>query len=331
MSNTLRVGVIGCGGMGALLGRHCAALENASVTGVYDPDGEAAGKVAQELGARVYSSHKKLLAGGVDAVIVAPPNDLHAPMTIEAAGRGKHVFCEKPMAMSVADCDAMIRAADAAGIKLMVGQVLRLFPVFWKSRQIVASGELGAPFLMSVVGLGGIDGLAHGWRATVKHSGGVLYEIHVHELDFMRHVMGEAKSVYASTGHFTPSKVEFEDVAVVHIRYRSGGIGILHCGTSSSIGRNGMMIQCSEGTLTNGGFGGPIQYARFGEQITTIEASGIQKEDPYREELRSWVDSITTGAPMVFDGRDGRAAVELAEAAYRSADTGRVVRLPLKG
>lgn len=330
MATTLKVGLIGCGGMGASLARQCNSLENADVTDVYDPDSAAAEKIAQELGAKVHTSHEQLLSGDVDAVIIAPPNDLHAPMTIEAAKRGKHVFCEKPMAMSVADCDAMIEAADAAGIKLMVGQVLRLIDVFWKTHQIAASGELGTPFAMSVVRLSGIDTLARGWRATIKQSGGILYEVHVHELDFMRHVMGEAKSVYASTGHFTPAKVEFEDVAVVHIRYESGGIGILHCGTSSSIGRNGMMVQCSEGTVTNGGFGGPIQYARFGEEITTIEPSDIQKEDPYREEVRSWVDAITRGTPMVFDGRDGRAAIELVEAAYLSASTGRVVELPLR-
>lgn len=330
MGGKLRVGLVGCGGMGTALARHCNSLEDAVVTGVYDPDASAAARVAEEFGAKVYSSCSRLLRGAVDAVIVATPNDLHAPITIEAARRGKHVFCEKPMAMSVADCDAMIEAAEEAGIKLMVGQVLRLFPVFWKTREIAVSGEIGSPFLISVVRLGPIHGLARGWRATKKHSGGVLFEIHVHELDFMRWVMGEAESVYASTGHFTPAQIEFEDTAVVHIRYKSGGIGILHCGTSSAMNRNAMMVQCSEGTLTNGGFGGPIEYARFGEQPRVIEQREIQKEEPYHEEVRSWVDAITKDTPMVFDGHDGRAAIELVEAAYRSAASGKPVRLPLR-
>ena len=327
----LKVGLIGCGGMGMNLARHCHLLDESKISAVFDIDPAASSRAAQEFGAKEYGSYRRLLDGDVDAVIVATPNDSHAKITIDAAQRGKHVFCEKPMALKLADCRAMIRAADEAGVKLMVGQVLRLFPVFWQTKQIVASGKLGEPFAMSVTRLGGPDALAKGWRATKKQSGGYLYEINVHEIDFMRHVMGEAKSVYASVGHFTDSPVEFEDVAFVQIRYAGGGIGTLHCGGSSSIGKCEMMVQCKKGTLVNGGFGGPVRYARFGEEPVTIEASQIQKEDPYREEVRSWVEAVTKDAPMLFDGRDGAAAIEIVDAAYRSARTGRAVSLPLYG
>lgn len=328
--SVLRVGLIGCGGMGMHLARQCNTLDNARITAVYDPNTEAALKAAEEFGAIRMRSHLHLVESSeVDGVIIASPNDLHARQTIDAARHGKHVFCEKPMALKVRDCKAMVEAADAAGVKLMVGQVLRLIPIFWKSHQIVASGDLGRPFAMSVTRLSGPDSLSRGWRATKKHAGGVLYEVHVHELDFMRHIMGEAKSVYASVGHFTEAAVEYEDVAFVQIRYVNGGIGTLHCGNSSSIGTYGMMIQCENGTLTNGGFSGGIRYCRFREEPIVIEASEIQKEEPYREEVRSWIDSITKGSPIEFDGRDGMAAIELVEAAYKSARTGRVVHLPL--
>jgi len=316
--------------MGMHLARQCNALDNAKITAVYDPNTEAACKAAEEFGAVRMRSYLRLVdSSEVDGVIIASPNNLHARQTIDAARRGKHVFCEKPMALNVRDCKAMVEAADAAGVKLMVGQVLRLIPIFWKSRQIVASGELGKPFAMSVTRLGGPDSLSKGWRATKKQAGGVLYEVHVHELDFMRHIMGEAESVYANMGHFTEAAVEYEDVAFVQIKYVNGGIGTLHCGTSSSIGTYEMMIQCEKGTLINGGFRGGIRYCRFREEPTVIETSEIQKEEPYHEEVRSWVDSITKGTPMVFDGRDGMAAIELVEAAYKSARTGRAIRLPL--
>ncbi|MGC8861646.1 MAG: Gfo/Idh/MocA family protein [Armatimonadota bacterium] len=329
MARVLKVGLVGCGGMGMNLARHCHSLDDSRISGVYDVDPAASSKAAQEFGAKKFGSYKRLLDSKVDAVIVATPNDSHARITIDAARRGKHVFCEKPMALRFSDCRAMLSAADEAGIKLMVGQVLRLVPVYWQTKRIVASGELGAPFAISVTRLGGPNALAHGWRATKKQSGGYLYEINVHEIDFMRHVMGEAKSVFTSMGHFTDSPVEFEDVAFVQIRFTSGGIGTLHCGGSSSISKCEMMVQCEKGTVTNGGFGGPIKYARFGEEVVTVEASDIQKEDSYREEVRSWVEAITRGTPMVFDGRDGAAAIEIVDAAYRSARTGRPVSLPL--
>lgn len=327
----LKVGIVGCGGMGIGLGRLCHALEDAKVTAVTDANQEAADALGAELGAQAYASHTDLIAGDVDAIIIATPNHLHAPITIEAAAKRKHVFCEKPMALSVVDCDAMIGACEKAGVKLMVGQVLRLIPVFWQTHKVVASGDLGAPFAMMVTRLSGPDSLTgQPWRVSREQSGGILYEVHVHELDFMRHVMGEAKSVYASVGHFTGSKLEYEDTAFVQVTYASGGVGVLHCGTSSSFGKYEMMVQCGKGTLVNGGFGGPIRYSLFGDEPTVMEASEIQERNGYQEELRSWVESITRGTPMVFDGYDGRAAIELAEAAYRSAAAGKPVKLPLK-
>jgi predicted dehydrogenase len=323
----LRVGLIGCGGMGMNLARHCHSLDDSRITAVYDIDEGAKQRAAQEFEARAYSSLRRLINSDIDAVIVATPNDSHAPITIAAARAGKHVFCEKPMALKVSHCRAMINAAQEAGVKLMVGHVLRLIPVFWKTKQIIDSGILGEPFAISVTRLGGPDSLAPGWRRTLKHSGGYLYEINVHELDYMRYVMGEADTVFASTGHFTDSPVEFEDVAFVQIRYKNSGIGTLHCGGSSSIKKYEMTIQCKQGTVANGGFGGPIQYARFGEEPVVIQASEIHKEDPYREEIRSWVDAILSYAPMPFDGYDGLAAVQLAEAAYKSARSNRPVSL----
>ncbi|MGQ9456476.1 MAG: Gfo/Idh/MocA family protein [Armatimonadota bacterium] len=216
----LRVGVVGRGSMGLRLARNCNELEDAEVEAVYDIDEGSASRAASEFGARVCNSYQELIGSNVDAVIVATPNDFHAPISTAAAQAGKHVFCEKPMALTVADCRAIIEAAEKANVKLMVGHVLRLIPVFWKTKQIVDSGVLGNPFVISVTRLGGPDTLASGWRATVKHSGGYLYEINVHELDYMRHIMGDAEMVFASTGHFTQALVEFEDVAFVHIRYK---------------------------------------------------------------------------------------------------------------
>lgn len=327
--SVLRVGLAGCGAMGMRLARHCHSLDGAEIAAVYDPFFESVRKAVHEFDAVRARSYGGLLNSDIDAVIIATPNDLHAKYTIEAARAGKHIYCEKPMALRLRDCKEMIEAADEAGVKLMVGHVLRLIHVFWKSHKIVSSGEIGKPFAMSVTRLGGPDGLSQGWRASRKQAGGVLYEVHVHELDFMRHVMGEAKSVYASMGHFTRSAVEYEDLAFVHIKYANGGIGTLHCGVSSSIGAYNMMIQCDNGTLVNSGFGGPIRYSKFGNEPRVIEVSEIEKEDAYHEEIRSWVDAITKGTPMVFDGRDGMAAVEIVEAAYKSARRGRTVKLPL--
>lgn len=323
-----KVGLAGCGGMGANLARRCNTLNNAAITAVCDTNEELARAVGEELGTgAVFTDYEKMLESDIDGVIIATPNSLHARMAIEAAARKKHVFCEKPMALSLADCRAMVTAANKARVKLVVGQVLRLMGGYWKAAQIVHSGELGRPFAVSVVRIGKPAGLKADWRVTKQFGGGILFEVSVHELDFMRHIMGEAESVYSTMGHFTSSHVEYEDYAAVHLRFRNGGTGILQSGTSAFAPQRSTVIQCERGTMS---VGSGVSFTRENGEETVIEAAQIEKEDPIREEVRGWVDWITKRTPPVVYWKDGMAAVELAEAAYRSAASGRVVRLPLR-
>ncbi|MCC6484276.1 MAG: Gfo/Idh/MocA family oxidoreductase [Armatimonadetes bacterium] len=356
----LKVGLIGAGGMGQHLAVQCDSLEEAQLVAAADPSEEALQRLASKVGesrivqtagadqtqvgagtevssedtaaagsdVRRYADYNDLLASDVDGVIIAAPNNLHADIAVAAANKGKHIFCEKPMALGIAECDRMLEAAEKAGVTLMVGQVLRLIPVFWQSHKIATGGDIGKPFAINITRLSSWW-FGPGWRSQKAKSGGVVYEVHVHELDFMRHVLGEAESVYASMGHFTAAGVDYEDTAFIQIRFRNGGIGSLHCGISSSVNQYGMTIQCTEGTLVNEGFGKRLQYARFGESHQVIEPEMITLEEPYRAELGSWAQHILHAEPMVFDASDGRAAIELAEAAYRSAQSGSAVPLPL--
>ncbi len=188
-------------------------------------------------------------------------------------------------------------------------------------------GELGKPFAISMVRIGKPAGLKADWRVTKQYAGGILFEVNVHELDFMRHIMGEAASVYATMGHFTSSHVEYEDYAATHVKFRNGGIGLLQSGTSAFAPQRSTVILCERGTVSVGS--GVSYTAEDGEQ-TVIEAAQIEKEDAIREEVRGWVDWITRRTPPVVYWKDGMAAVELAEAAYRAAASGKVVKLPLR-
>ena len=163
----LRLGLIGAGGMGMSLARAAKAREDTCFVGVADPMAEAAQKAVDELGGTAFTNYQDLLAcADLDAVIVAPPNTAHREVAIAAVEAGKQVFCEKPMAMNVAECDAMIAAAQRAGVKLMVGQVLRLIPGFAKARELALSGELGRPVAVAIErsGLWGFHG--NGWRSS---------------------------------------------------------------------------------------------------------------------------------------------------------------------
>ena len=117
----------------------------------------------------------------IDLVDIVTPGDSHAEIAIAAAQAGKHVFCEKPMAVNVADCEAMIQAAGQAGVTLMVGQVLRFLQPFLKVRELVDSGAIGRPISAEVTRIGGGDSAwTVPWRARLEQSGGLLLEINAH-------------------------------------------------------------------------------------------------------------------------------------------------------
>lgn len=325
----LRFGVIGIGGMAAALAQRLQQFEDAVVVAASDtnPERKAA---ADELNASFYTDYEEMLRKEtIDAVVIGTPCGLHLEPTLMAAQAGKHIFLEKPMEISVERCDRMNRAAEEAGVKLMVGQVLRLFPLFQKSLDIIASGEIGKPKAIAVTRAGYATVFHSGWRVKRELAGGMLLETNVHELDYMRTVMGEPKQVYARMFNML-GKMEYEDVAYLIIDFENGGIGDLEASLSAAVGEYRVHIICEGGAIAHGGFGGNLRWARLGEKETVVSAEEAQQEygDPYARELRSFVDWVLHDKPPLFTGWDGRQAVAMCEAAYLSQERGVPVAVP---
>jgi predicted dehydrogenase len=216
-----------------------------------DPLTEARQQAAQAYGAVEFADYGDLLSRrDIQAVVVATPSHLHREITVCAAEAGKHVFCEKPMALSVADCDAMIETAGRAGVKLMVGHVLRLMFPWWRIKELARESELGTPFCVSIRRAHRWTG--GGWRAQRELSGGPLFEVSVHELDFMRHLCGEVAQVSAYGGRFVRQDADYYDTYVINLRFRSGALGQLHGGTTTAGHFYDGRIVCPRGTLSFG-------------------------------------------------------------------------------
>jgi len=234
----LRFGVIGIGGMAEHLAKLLQQFEDAVVVAAADTNPERKG-AADALNAVFYTDYEQMLQKeALDAVVIGTPCGLHLEPTLAAAQAGKHIFLEKPMEISVERCDRMNSAAQEAGVKLMVGQVLRLFPLFQKSLDIIASGEIGKPKAIAVTRAGYATVFHSGWRVKRELAGGMLLETNVHELDYMRTVMGEPKQVYARMFNLL-GKMEYEDVAYLIIDFENGGIGDLE----ASLG-GGWRVSC---------------------------------------------------------------------------------------
>jgi predicted dehydrogenase len=330
--------------MGTGLAKACNELDSAEVVAIADVRQEALDKAGKELleaaakqGKQIrptaYLNYEEMLAKEkLQAAIVASPGFLHRGMVEKAAAAKLHVFCEKPMALTVPDCNTMIAACKKNGVKLMIGQVCRYHGVHSKVRQLIHSGEFGKPICMIVRRLGGGFGgiYRQSWRQKMAESGGLLMEVNAHEIDFMRFVCGDVARVFAVGGRYAATDIDWSNENIVSMVFRSGAVGCLHASAASVIGGYGGRVDCDGGGLEFASIWGAnagINACRQGAKPNFIPASQLQVENPVRHEVRDFIEAIIKDAPAPVPGEEGRAAVEIACAAYRSMETGQPVDL----
>ncbi len=331
MDQCVNVGIVGLGPMGVGLAHGVVASGLARIVAAVDIDTERATAFELEFQCRMMASMDELFAcPDIQAVIIAVPNYLHCESVLKAAKAGKQVFVEKPMALSTADCDRMNEAVKVAGTTLMVGHVLRYCEPFKTLLRWQSEGRLGK-LLNADVWRVGDDAYTRSaeWRTTVQQSGGYLYEVGIHELDFLRCLLGEPEAVYASLKGSRSPEHEIEDAVSVHLDFGSGL-------AASYLGGTG---------FTKGGYGFSMRYenavirsdAPFDPERITLDAAdeiqadlkeiGFGASNPVEDEIRYWLESIINGTPPPITGEDARHTIAIAEAVYRSAQSGQLVRL----
>ncbi|OGV63558.1 MAG: hypothetical protein A3K19_17560 [Lentisphaerae bacterium RIFOXYB12_FULL_65_16] len=332
--DTVRIGVIGCGPMGQGLAKAAKEFEFVRLEAASDVGEKVLGDFCNSIGGKPFKDYREMIRNvRLDAAIVASPPFLHREMVEALADAGVHVFCEKPMSTNVADCDAMIRHCEQRNVKLMIGQVLRYHGIPARVRELVKSGVIGAPLCMIVRRIWGGFGTSWGtsWRTRRKESGGNLMEINAHEIDFMRTVCGDVRTVMAVGVRHPHSTLDFPDATVVSMAFKSGAMGALHSGAVSVIPSFGGRVDGDQGGIefpVIWGEGAGI-HVKTEKETKFIPAAEIQVENPVKAELRGFFAALREGVPIPVPGAEGRAAVEIAEAAYRSIDTAAAVALPL--
>lgn len=321
--NKLKVGWIGAGGIGRHLAASAKPVEEIEIAGFADVDRAAAEKAANDFGAALYDDWQSLLKEeSIQAVVIATPPFAHLDQVMGALEAGKHVFCEKPLALSVADCETMIQAADQANKTFMVGQVLRLFPLFYKSKEILDSGVLGKPQSLFIRRAGlAIELFSQGWRAKRELGGGLILETNVHELDYARWIAGEVQQVCV-LGRHDSRLGDYEGFWQGLFWFDSGVTGAIESSLIDPLGEYSVRIQCEKGSLTHGGFGGTLRWKTYDGQEGAVESKEVGTPDPYTWELRAFARHGMFGEPMPFDARDGRQAVALGCACVESLDQG---------
>jgi predicted dehydrogenase len=327
---TLGVGLIGCGGMGRRLAQELAAVPEARLVAVCDVVPDAAAAFGVAMGVPFDFDHHTLLARSeVDAVIVATPNGRHTPVVLEAVATGRHVFCEKPLALTVAECDAAIAAAARHGVRLLVGHVLHLMPQFRRVLDLFAGGTLGAPLSAQVVHAGWFDDPQARYRLRRETAGGLLFDITIHELDFLLRLFGPVASVTALTANRLHPEIDYEDDAHLLLRFRSGAVAQVLGSLASRLGVSGGLVLGDRGSLryeeaAPARRGGTITYRLLegGAPPVTETLTYDHGGGAYALELGHFAAWVLHDVPPPMTAADARAVVAVIAAAYASAERG---------
>jgi predicted dehydrogenase len=332
----IRVGILGPGFMGTTHARAYARQPDVQVVAVWSRDPRRAAVTAAETGARTYPDAQSLLADPtVDAVSITLPTHLHAAYAVAALEAGKHVIVEKPMALSIDQCDAMIRARAQTGRVLMVAHVLRFWPEYVAVYDYVRSGVLGAPLSITAYRLLG-QSAPGGWYEDPAQSGGAVLDLHIHDLDACNWFFGAPRTVYARGCRGSAGAWQH---ALTLLDYGSAqgmaeGSAIQPEGYPFTMG---MRVTCERGAVEFGFRAGGAQVDsrdRATSEITVFPTGGPPQRIPspggdgYENEIAEFLACIREHrAPVNGAPEQARLAVATALAARDSLETGEVVTL----
>jgi UDP-N-acetyl-2-amino-2-deoxyglucuronate dehydrogenase len=355
MPEQLGFAVIGCG----MIARyHAAAIQEipaARVAALVSRNPDHARDLIRDAkipACPVFTSVEEAVkAPGVDAVIVTTPSGAHREPALAAAAAGKHVVVEKPLEITGPRCQEIIDACDRARVRLCTIFPSRFADSSVTLKSAVDAGRFGRLTLGETTCKWWREQKYYdegGWKGTqALDGGGAMMNQAIHSVDLLLWMMGPAAAVSGFTATLAHERIEVEDTAVAVVQFKSGALGVIQATTSvhpgypktiAVHGDKGSAVIEQEDVLR-------WDFAPEQEEDRAVRQRFAQKvgasggaSDPsaishvyHARQLTDFVQALETGRPPLVDGREGRKAVEVILAIYRSAETGRVVELPLSG
>jgi UDP-N-acetyl-2-amino-2-deoxyglucuronate dehydrogenase len=357
----VRTALVGCGKVGHIHAAALRGLDEAEFVAACDASAERAREFAARYGARPYTEVRALVVSEArpEAVLIATPHPLHATPAVLAAQAGAHVLVEKPMAASLADCDAMLAASRQAGTLLGVISQRRLYEPVRRIKVAIDAGKIGRPALGMF--------LMYSWREPAYYvsdpwrgqwateGGGVLVNQSPHQLDLLQWLMGPIEEVSGYWANVNHPSVEVDDTAVAVLRFQGGGLGSVVTSVSQKPGiytkvhihgTNGASVgvETDRGATFIAGVSSIAEPAL--NDLWTIPGeehllAAFQAEDRARFaqidattyyhtlQIQDFLRAIREGCPPLVPGEEGRAVVEMFTAIYRSNRERRPIRFPV--
>jgi myo-inositol 2-dehydrogenase/D-chiro-inositol 1-dehydrogenase len=326
MGGAIRIGLLGAGRMGRVHAGHLSRLDGAELVAVADVSLDAAEQCASALGVpAVFDASEPVLASAdVDAVLICTATDTHAVLVAEAAAHGKHVFCEKPLALDLASIDRALAKVEAAGVVFQVGFNRRFDPVLRTVWEAARSGSVGIPELLRITS----RDVEPPPLDYVPASGGLFLDMTIHDLDLARFVVGGEVCRVSALGSVCVDERLRElgdvDTAVVVLEFENGLIATIDNSRRAAYGYDQRVeLFGSDGVVVAGD--SPVGLVTAPMPRPSREDQLQRYLESYRLELEAFVECIRRGVPSPPDGHDARMALALGLAARRSLAESRPV------
>ncbi len=346
MQHKIKWGVIGSGGIARrrTIPEGLMRAANAGLAVVYDRSASTNAEVAQAFGVKAATSMDELLASDIDAVYIASPPTAHLSQVQACAAAGKHILCEKPLALAVADAEAMVAACRDAGVRLGTALMMRFHAQHQAARELIRAGRLGKPVFARAQLSCWYPPIPDAWRQDpAQGGGGALMDLGGHCIDLLEMFFGPAQAVSCTTARVV-HEYPVDDGAVATLHFASGALGVVDtffCIRDES-SRNGLELYGSEGSIHATG---TIGQGELGTMVARLsptnsgydarQARAAVEEVPvapapvnmYRAEIEEFSQAIQDQREPSNDAAIGLRSQRVLAACYESSRTGRRVEL----
>jgi myo-inositol 2-dehydrogenase/D-chiro-inositol 1-dehydrogenase len=333
MTRKVNIAVIGTGRMGSVHVHNIVQnIPEANLVGICDIRLDVANSVAESCGIRrvVQDYHALLDDPELEAILIASSTNTHAEIIEDCARAGKHIFCEKPLALELDKIDHALDVVRSAGVKLMVGFNRRFDKSFQKVHEVVSSGEIGSPCILRITNR---DPEVPAME-FMRVSGGMFLDMTIHDFDMARFQVGEVEEVYAIGNILIEpalKEINDTDTNIVTLKFVNGAVGAIDNSRKAVYGYDQRLeVFCTDGTAM-----------AENEAETTIKKGNkegfltakppyffMQRYAPcYIDEIRKFIECVREDKPTPTTGEDGRAAVVLGYAAGKSLRENRPVKV----
>ena len=330
MSESVNMALIGCGGMGRSHLRSAREVPQLNFVGYVDAFEEAAASACREFGGRYHTTDAARVwrDDAIDAVLIATHHDSHAPFAIQAAEAGKHIFLEKPMALTIEDCLAIEEAVDKAGVKLMMGFKFRFAPLVVRVKQLVRRP-------LVTVGQS-LHSAMKGWPLTAEKGGGPVLSNGCHAFDLVYWLNeSEPVRISAAGGALTHPEHGLVDNAVVSVQFENGSIAAIIAGDSGNASYTSkFFFEVLDGQRTATLYERCHKAALSGCEIDSLDVEELPpalRSDPegMRAELEAWARCLLDDTPPPVGPRDGTRTTAMVLKAFEAIRSGRTQELRL--